>query len=213
MSLVKPLPALCLCLSIGCSLIDGQGEETGAGLTQEEIDLMKPCTIAAPGDRLDITGGCADTVCATDSYAQINQKLGETGHCSGASTPGATGQTLRCSWREGAISAWFDDDEGDDVPDEGPTMQGLHLSASWDGSDPNGLAMGLSLRCFIDLLGMPDQVNHTLYDNVTRQVSGLYWDALGFEVEDDHGRSDDLPNGYVDGMEIGYRRPPPESHP
>jgi hypothetical protein len=147
--------------------------------TQEEALAMLPdCEPLSPSDRLDITAGCADGVCAGSSFTENNANFGETGDCEHGLWED---DYLYCNWGED-VYAFYDDADNDGVPDGDDTSLGVYIHDSWDGSDADGLGIGVSFRCFMDALGEPSDIDYYTDNRGYVYVTDMDWGELGLYV-------------------------------
>lgn len=161
--------------------------------TQEEaLALLPECEPLSPSDRLDLAAGCADGLCAKDSFTQMNAASGTEGSCDESFLDD---DYLYCNWG-GEVFAFFDDANNDGVPDAEDTALGIYIHDEYDGSDADGLGIGVSLRCFLDVYPDPDDIDYEVDDRGYYTVQSLDYDDLGVIVQssifDPDGRVDHL---------------------
>ena len=65
------------------------------------------------------------------------------------------------------------------MPDEGATADGLFLYEEYTGSSEQGLGLGISLGCWIDVYGYTTEVEYE-----GEQITELWWDSIGLFVHD-----------------------------
>ncbi|MDP2308345.1 MAG: hypothetical protein Q8P18_20165 [Pseudomonadota bacterium] len=191
-------------LSLACSTLPECGPDqyvtatnecadSPSGLAIEGADLLPACDYAEPGDRLQFAAGCADGACDGMLYDDVVAVLGAAEECTDS-----TSYTF-CYWADGGIHSFFDDADDDQVPDAGATTHGIFLEEPWDGTSEDGLGLGVSLGCFLEVYGVPDTVEYEEIDGV-RQLSQLRWTGLGLFVEDDL-EADGL-DGFTDELDL-----------
>lgn len=119
---------------------------------------LPACELLPVGESLDIKDGCAVGVCANTSYASFVDVLGEPADCDPS-------DSTKCEWDEG-VAGYFDRLDGEVDPES--VASALYVTESFTGSDENGLGIGVSLGCFIEVLGQPEAVEAVL-------VAGEYY--------------------------------------
>ncbi|MEZ4238085.1 MAG: hypothetical protein R3F59_18450 [Myxococcota bacterium] len=166
----------------------------------EVLEGTGPCVPRKPGDRIDVVGGCLDGACANRTFATIDAALGGGADCS----TNSSGSTWICVWPQ-QIEGQFP--VGDDDPDDGPvdgTYTGIiRARRAYDGAGPSGEGVGVSVRCWIDALGLPSEA--TFADVAgTLQPTELVWDRYGTEIDDDLQAVTNaaLPDGVVDELTL-----------
>jgi hypothetical protein len=158
------------------------------------------CEPKKDGDEIDIPRGCIEEACVDATWDVVQQTLGEGVACE------AVGADWICEWPQ-FISIQFPIGDDDVVtPAAGARAGWVRALSTYVGADGDGLAIGISLQCFVDVLGMPTTAEFvdTAGELVARQ---LVWELYGIEVEDEqHLDGVDLPDGVVD--EITLSGPP-----
>jgi hypothetical protein len=160
-------------------------EETDTGSDdpiEDALDeLEQPCTDLGPTDgSLDIVAGCAGAACVGRTYDQLAAAIGSAGECQEYTTyPGWVG----CWWSDYGVSTSFRDEDQDGVPDRGEWNDGLYAYTPFAGGTTDGLAVGVAMACFVEILGYPDSVDFESTDD-GYVPSGMTWNALGFGVWD-----------------------------
>ena len=148
------------------------------------------CDRLEPSDRLDLEAGCADGLCAdTHTLDDFIAALGEPHACAESST----GEGTYCDWSAG-LEAFFDS-TADEIPGE-TVARFFALERPYDGTDPDGLGVGLSMDCFIEILGPPrDQGDYdgNIFYATWSEPSITAWDS-GDSIDED----DPLPDGFVE---------------
>ena len=156
---------------------------------QAIVDALPACELLPAGDRLDLRNGCADGACAEDSYAQMTAALGA-GDCEDDDDD----TLIYCLWQEETLAAFIWDEDGDHQPDGSEQNEGLHLYEEWSGTDENGLGMGISLACYVEVFGDTDADEVEVDDQ--GQVTSIDWPDRSLYV------SDLDTDGYVDLVSI-----------
>ena len=147
--------------------------------TIEGSELFPACEPLAAGDRIEVRAGCADGACNGADFPTINAALGEEGVCE-ADISGLS----FCSWLDDGLHSFFDDDDGDDLPDTGAPAAGIYLYPDYDGSTEEGLGLGISMACWLDTYGYTDEVEYETDDAGDRYISELWWPSIGLFVDD-----------------------------
>ncbi|MBT3223770.1 MAG: hypothetical protein HN348_32275 [Proteobacteria bacterium] len=165
--------------------------------TKYTADLPE-CELAEPSSRLDLRPGCVDGACPDMSYYEINEVLFEDGVCTNSFSLGTTS----CKWGDG-IRTNFTDDNNDGLPDSNSTASGLYVESPYSGSDKDGLAIGISIACFMEVLGYTDRIE-TLETDDGLFVSELYYPDMGLFVYDRDWDIEDGPevDGIVDAISL-----------
>jgi hypothetical protein len=153
---------------------------TGCGFTfhgnhesvQALLDALPACELAAPSERIDLAAGCVDGICADMTYAEIVEATGAEGACRPSEYEGETDSL--CLWATGGVVTIHDDADADGEPDPDDATSLVFVHAGADATDPRGLGVGMSLRCYLDELGAPDSVQYCATDGVRRIVSLQY---------------------------------------
>ena len=114
------------------------------------LDSLPICIPAPQGMPIDITTGCVgQVICPDATYAS---EIGEHPSCTTASWDE---DWVYCSFSVG-IGGLFPDLDRDGHADEDGLNERVHIFPPHLGSDPSGLGVGASPRCFVDSLGLPD---------------------------------------------------------
>ncbi len=90
--------------------------------------------------------------------------------------------TIRCEWDAGVYS-YFEDADGDELVEDTSESSFLYLGAPGLAS-PEGLGLGVSLQCFFDALGLPEDIDLAV-DELTGDtyfVEGFQYKSLGLYV-------------------------------
>jgi hypothetical protein len=161
------------------------------------LEGLGPCVPLKPGAELDWLTGClvgeAGPACAGDSFDAVDLAWGRGASCDD------NGSTWTCGW-DGGLQATFDVEDEDSVEPGGDRPANLVRALStFDGSDPDGLGVEISLRCWVGSLGPPSDLLFVDDPGELVPVEG-YWDDYGVDVQD-VTRADDgaaLPDGLID---------------
>jgi hypothetical protein len=182
---------------------DTDAEDTDPATVSDVLDALPACEPAATDGRIDLDAGCADGMCAGMTYAEIVAALDDAGACDPYSFTwgGRTSTGVSCYWSQG-LGADFDDDDADGVPDEHSTIYSVSIGSPYDGGTPDGLGIGATLGCYVDVLGAPDSVEFDL-GGKDWTISYAYWSTYGVAVSDYYDdRGNYEADGYVDSMSI-----------
>ena len=122
--------------------------EADLGLSVEQlVSALPSCTFKPANGRLDLERGCAD------------------GLCLDMPTERAVQPPFACKASKRAQKPMCDDDAGRRFWDEREsetrpqsTLGQVYLSPPYDGTSADGLGLGVSLACFLEVYGTPDQV-------------------------------------------------------
>ncbi len=159
------------------------------------LDSLPPCMPApAPHDgSIDLTTGCVKGVCQGMTFASVNATLGAQGVCT------SLGAQVDCKWS--GLDIIFDDTNGDGVPDAGATTNGIFLAAPFRGTTSDGLGVGATLRCFIDSLGAPTEIE-AIDDRGSIEINELQFGSFVFLVDDGTPFAGDRPDGRADSLSL-----------
>jgi hypothetical protein len=173
-------------------------DEYVAPTSQEEArESLPECDLLPSSSRLDIEAACADGACAGMTYNEVNAALGETGDCDEPSS-----DWLVCHWQNDALHMYFEDADYDGQPDVDDVAIGLYLEESWSGSDESGLGLGISMRCYLDVLGEPEEIEYYV-DGENIWIDQLYYQSLSAFVSDQSWEgAADHPDGIVDDLDM-----------
>jgi len=131
---------------------DDSAEESVEPTVADVLDGLRECVPLDGDGRIDLAGACANGACASMSYGEMNEALGEEGDCMGW-----TPTQLKCTWSNG-IYRLFTDADDDGIPDEEFESGVLWLDVPYDGSTAEGLGVDVALSCFLEVLGYPHHV-------------------------------------------------------
>lgn len=202
----------------GCGVDDDSADESGDagpvsdgircgftshghhGEVQALLDALPAWELAASSDQLDFAAGCAEGVCAGMTYPEIVAATGAEGDCE-SSGLGADSE-FRCTWRGGSIETIHADADADGKPDPDDVANVVFVRGDSAGADAQGLGLGISLRCYLEVLGSPPSVLFCDVDGVRRITSLRYDDPL---LLVDNTRVDRAPEGFA--AELDLTRP------
>jgi hypothetical protein len=161
----------------------------------EVLEGMGPCARLKNGDEIDAIGGCMGGACAGDTFSETVLALGDRDTvCDQLSTG-----EWECLWPQG-IAVSFPPAETDaGAPSPGTLATWIRARYDYEGATPDGLGIGISVSCFVEVLGLPDTVLlvPALEELVPQE---LEWLKLGIEIEDEEREVDllSMPDGLVD---------------
>lgn len=172
-----------LLLLLASATVPG-GESAKGALPLLELPACEP---APAGDEIDLEARCVLGVCAGDTWETYTAVWGP------ADCDPSYSTRLECEWDNDA-SVFFDDDDGDEVPDAGSMGDNIYLHERFEGADSDGYRPGVSMACYLDHYGYPLAIDLDLVDEVY-VMHDLDYDDLGFSVgdwDDDDGIVDVL---------------------
>lgn len=146
----------------------------------DPLDSLPPCEPLEPDGRVDLREGCVDGGCAWMSAGELEPVWGRASCARSSSTP-----TVLCAWASGVWAA-FDDRDDNGLPDRDVPARLLFLDPPFDGATLDGLGVGASLSCFVDVLGPPDAVDLT-DEGAGWVVRSMAWSVDGVAVYDHRG--------------------------
>jgi hypothetical protein len=126
----------------------------------------EPCAPLPGNGELDLTGQCAFGVCDNQPYADAVLALGPP-----AEVEASYGQ-VDVSWSEG-VTAYYAD-PGTGVPAQDALSISVLVSPDADAQTTDGLGPGVSMQCWVDALGNPDEIELQRQAKTWRAVS-LEW--------------------------------------
>lgn len=147
----------------------------------EGSEHFPACEPEPASDRINVRAGCADGACNDADFPTINDALGEDGLCDND-----IGGLSFCSWLGDTLHSFFQDDDGDGLPDTGATASGIYLYPGYDGTTEEGLGVGVSLACWVDTYGYTDEVEYAIDDDGESYISELFWTSVGLFVDDNN---------------------------
>ena len=160
------------------------------------LENLAPCVPDKPDDAIDLATGCIDGACAGTQFEAVNAALGE-----GVVCEEIEGEWF-CTWPQ-QIAALFPIGEDDGPrPARDAYTPFVRAVRGYEGADATGLGLGISPRCWIDVLGGPTTAEFV--DTAGRlQPRQLVWASYGIEIEDEEdARGVDLPNGEIDELTL-----------
>jgi hypothetical protein len=116
------------------------------------ITALPACELLPAGTDIDVRAGCALGVCANMTYAEFTAILGEPDDCDPTFS-----DKIECVWSAG-VSGNFTDADGDELVEDTSTTSFVYVEDPGLAS-PEGLGLGLSLQCFLDQLGLAEDVS------------------------------------------------------
>ncbi|MDP2315152.1 MAG: hypothetical protein Q8P41_19790 [Pseudomonadota bacterium] len=192
----------------GDAPVDTGEADTGTGedeppTVDDLLDTLPACEPLTGDGRLDLYAGCADGACAGMTYVEMVDAIGNDGSCAPQyfEFDGYTSSSASCDWNNG-VSATFSDDDRDGVPDDFDTAYSVYVTSAYDGTTEDGLGIGASMSCFIDGIGVPDEVGFSLVDT-DWVLSYAYWSAGGVSLSDNYDRRGNYaPDGLADSLSL-----------
>lgn len=152
-----------------------QGEDTGQA-DALEYAAFPECTSTEAGSEIDVDGSCVDGLCVGDSYDDVVAAKGE-----------PTDESAWTEWSDGFGAAFDSDDD----------IETIWLQSPYTGHTADGLGLGESLQCFVDVYGTPE-ATYTWRSGDVQAVQAAFWPGIG--AYDDDALS--TPDGVVDTIEI-----------
>lgn len=160
------------------------------------LQNLGPCVARKLGDEIDLPFGCIEEACAGATFEVVEEALGEGVECE------VSGPDWFCTWPQG-IETLFPIGEDDlTLPAVGAHAAWVRAGVAYDGASPEGLGIGISPQCFVDVLGAPTTAE---FVDTAGQLEArqLVWDAYGVEIEDEQDTFGvDLPDGEVDELTL-----------
>lgn len=145
-----------------------------------DVLLANECVRAEPGTDIDLFAGCIEGVCAGDTFLAMEEALGGGARCSLV----LAATNWICEWPQGVEAQFRAGTTDSGEPGDNVTNNFVRALTEYEGSDPSGLALGLSVSCFVEELGIPTEIVYR--DTPGRLVPlQLVWDAYGIEIEDE----------------------------
>ena len=168
------------------------GEGDVADAVVDAIDALPSCVPLPGNGRLDFEKRCADNGCIDDTYTDLVDAFGANGFCEPSFS---WSDRLSCGWFN-TIRVYFDDNDLDGIPDEFDAATAIYIDDTWDGTTDSGLGIGVSMRCFLDEYGVPDELDFRSEDGVI-QLTGFEYIAIGLDIS---ASSSEI--GIVDGINL-----------
>ncbi len=159
------------------------------------IEDAQPCEGLVPGDRLALEAGCVDDVCVQGNMRGVFQTFGRPDACQPATFEGG----IDCRYPSGVTATAFDTDRNG-RPDPTDYLYSLRIEAPYGGTDPDGLGLGISPGCFVEVLGTPSAVTlQTVPGEEDPWASYAYWEDARVVMQDNQGGPQPFqPDGRVD---------------
>jgi hypothetical protein len=156
------------------------------------LGSLGDCVPEAGDGRLNLARGCADGVCAGDTYEAFVQAFGRP-----ACDRGLYGY-LVCDWDVG-VSSFFEDFDYDMVIENDARGHVLWVTAPFDGLTDDGLGVSASIACFVQELGTPAEVTIDPLPAVSGDT--VTWYDPYISVQD--GGADFATDSRVDALYLG----------
>ena len=164
---------------------DGHCYADNAPTVFDALQALPECVPVSLDGNLDFEAGCVGSGCVGMSFEQLNTAFEEYAPCTTVST-----HYVECVWSIG-VTAGFDDDDDNLVPDSGTSSTWFSILDSAAGASQRGTGVGASPKCAVDELGVPDYVS--LYiDGEETAIRYLAYDAIGayfYDLVDHEGVS------------------------
>ena len=162
------------------------------------LSSLPDCVFRDPGSDIDLEAGCVGDACAGDTFEELDEILGGGAECEGV------GALIECVW-DGVLAGRFEADGDDPVPDA--ETEELRILTGYAGSTPEGLGVGITPRCFVEVLEMPDRI---VFEDVggTLTISEARWDGVGLLALDQlDADGDDHADGVMDQLRLSGAPP------
>jgi hypothetical protein len=152
---------------------------------EDPVDLafaaLPECHPLDPDDRLDLRDRCLDGVCVGAEFQSADDALGDAWYCDYYSDG-----WVDCRWEGLGVRIVTPGDI--DAPDPSGAMWRVEMMPAYDGADEDGLGIGISVACWVDLLGEPDRIEFA-EDGSDWKIDNLWWES-GITVWDYVDESD-----------------------
>lgn len=170
--------SLLLALALACAPTTPDGAASTFPVTPLPV-----CELLPEATDIDIRAGCVLGVCANMTYAEFTAVLGEPDDCDPTFS-----DKIDCEWGAG-VSANFTDEDGDELVEDTSTTSIVYVEGPGLAS-PEGLGLGVSMQCFLDQLGLAEDVSLEIDELVgdTWYVDGLTYDLGLYLHADADGR-------------------------
>ncbi|MCO4744815.1 MAG: hypothetical protein KC912_08500 [Proteobacteria bacterium] len=162
------------------------------------LDALPDCVAASTDGSIDLVAGCVGTGCIGDTLAELDAAYGETANCT---TYSSLFSNVFCDWSNGVSTSFADEDEDGEV-DVGAVAGSLSVDAPYAGGTTTGLGIDANMRCFVDVLGMPDTVEYAEKADGTYGLRSMNYYDEGLFVDDLWNGANYEPDGSVDGLFI-----------
>lgn len=161
------------------------------------IEDAQPCDGLEPGDRLDVLTGCVDGVCAQRPWATAIEAFRRPERCA----PGDFDNAIVCGWTNGVEATGIDVNQSGEL-DRNDYLYSLRVEAPWGGAGPDGLGLGVSPGCFVEVLGTPTAVTlQTVPGEEDPWASYAWWADTRVAILDQNGGPQPfVPDGRVDAI-------------
>jgi hypothetical protein len=159
------------------------------------LESLPACQTADADGRLDLVTGCVGEACVGHTLDELEAALGVEPACV---TPEGAAGISRCTFEDTLIVELLDSD-GDGWPDKGAEAEAIELEGPW-ASTPEGLGVGASTSCFLQVYGEPDTATWSRLNGVW-VLTEAHWYGWGLTVVDDDGPPGSVdPDGQVDAL-------------
>jgi hypothetical protein len=125
---------------------------------EEALAALAECEYATPGSGLDLIAGCVDDACVGMTLGEFEAELGAADECDANIFED---ELIGCEWDSGVFASFLGDNGA--LPEDGEATM-VAARHNYNGSDPDGLALNISLTCYLDVLGEPDDIDYTETD-------------------------------------------------
>lgn len=139
---------------------------------EEALAALSECEFLPSGDDLDLFEGCVDVACVGMTLSEIEGLLGE-GDCDANLFDD---ELIGCEWDGGDLYASFEGENG--VAVEDGVARTVAAKENYAGADPSGLGLDISLNCYLDALGEPDDIDYVDTD-AGLSPWHVQWDGVG----------------------------------
>ena len=160
---------------------------------EEALAALPDCSALPGGNRIDLVQGCVDGACVGMRLGEIEADLGDAECDSNAFEDDLIG----CEWDWGVLALFHGEDGS--LPSDA-TATTVAAKDDFDGADPDGLGLGISLNCYLDTLGEPDDIDYTETD---AGLSPWYtrWDGVGAFTDFFGSNYGEVTSLYLHGMD------------
>ena len=165
--------------------------EYPAPVATDVLENLADCELRDATGEIDLAGGCVLGVCAGDRFEDVDAVLEGNADCDSI----ADSTDVSCTWAN--VGGRFGTDD-DGAPRPTARAQWIRALRPFGGTTKDGLGTRIAPRCFVEALGVPNQV---LFEDALGEllVSQMAWDAYGIVVVDDEDRRNNAqPDGLID---------------